>query len=68
MQLLVWSKRRIAWANLVLSIAAVAAAGAAACELWMMRAETPREFGIAMRLDHVPAWLILISLVGFVRL
>jgi two-component system sensor kinase FixL len=68
MQLLVWCKRRTAWANLVFSIAAVAAAGAAACELWMMRAETPREFGIALRLDHVPGWVVVLSLVGFVRL
>jgi two-component system, LuxR family, sensor kinase FixL len=68
MQSLVWCGRRTAWANLVFSIAAVATAGAAGCELWMMRAETPREFGMALRWDHVPAWVVVLSLVGFVRL
>ena len=44
--LLVWFRRRTAWAHLVLSLSAVGVAGYAGCELWMMRAETPGEFGL----------------------
>jgi two-component system, LuxR family, sensor kinase FixL len=66
--LLVWCKKRTAWANLLFSITAVGTAGMAFCELWMMRAETPGQFGTALRWLHVPAWALLVALVGFVRL
>ncbi len=33
-----------------------------------MRAETPGAFGMAVRWAHVPAWVLIVSLVGFVRL
>jgi len=33
----------------------------------MMRAETPGQFATALRWLHVPAWALLVSLVGFVR-
>jgi two-component system, LuxR family, sensor kinase FixL len=33
-----------------------------------MRAETPGAFGMLMRWAHVPAWVLIVSLVGFVRL
>jgi hypothetical protein len=36
--LLVWSKKRTAWANLLFSLTAVATAALACCEFWMMRA------------------------------
>ena len=66
--LLVWCKKRAAWANLLFSLTAVGTAGMAYCELWMMRAETPGQFGTALRWLHVPAWGLLVALVGFVRL
>ena len=66
--LLVWCKKRTAWANLLFSSTAVGTAALAFCELWMMRAETPGEFGTALRWLHVPVWVLLVSLVGFVRL
>ena len=66
--LLVWCKKRTEWANLLFSLTAAAAAGMAYCELWMMRAETPGQFGTALRWLHVAAWVIILSLIGFVLL
>ena len=68
LNLLVWCKKRAEWANLLFSLTAVGTAGMAYCELWMMRAETPGQFGTALRWLHVPAWALLLALVGFVRL
>ena len=64
---LVWWQRREARDNLLFALTAVATA-AFAGELWMMRAQTPEAFGIAMRWTHVPARVLILSLVGFVRL
>jgi PAS domain S-box-containing protein len=66
--LLVWCKKRTAWANLLFSLTAAATAALAACEFWMMRAESPTAVGAAIRWGHVPFWALMISLVGFVRL
>ena len=66
--LLVWCEKRTAWANLLFSLTAVGTAGMAYCELWMMQTETPGQFGTALRWLHVPAWALLLALVGFVRL
>ena len=66
--LLVWSKNRNDWTNLLFSLMAVSTAAYAFCELWMMRAGTPAEFASSWKWAHVPAWLFVVSLVGFVRL
>ena len=55
-------------AHLLSSVSAVGIAAFAGCELWMMRAETPAEFGLALRWAHVPAWVSVVSLVAFTRL
>jgi two-component system, LuxR family, sensor kinase FixL len=68
MHLLIWFKKRAEWAHLLFSLAAAATAALAGCELWMMRAETPGQFGTALRWLHVPAWVIIVALVGFVLL
>src|SRR6266487_7017990 len=68
MHLVVWWKDRTSRANLIFAVMAVAVAVLAALELAMMRAETPEQFGIAVRWLHVPAWVIITSLVIFVRL
>ena len=68
MHVLIWANKRTAWASLLFSLTAVATAAVAGCELWLMRAETAREFGAALRWAHVPYWVLIISLVGFVRL
>jgi PAS domain S-box-containing protein len=68
MHFAVWWKDRTARANLVFAVMAVAVAVFAALELTLMRAETPGQFGIAVRWVHVSAWVIIASLVVFVRL
>jgi PAS domain S-box-containing protein len=65
--LLAWFKKRAAWSNLLFSLMAVATAALAAAEFWMMRAETPEQFGLALRWLHVPAWAVVVSLVFFVH-
>jgi PAS domain S-box-containing protein len=66
--LLVWWNRRKAWASLLFSSTAAATAAMAACELRMMLAGTPGPFGAALRWLHVWAFLLIISLIGFVLL
>jgi PAS domain S-box-containing protein len=68
MHAVVWWKDRTARANLLFSVMAIAVAAVAALELAMMRAETLGQFGMAARWIHVPAWVMIVSLVGFVRL
>ena len=64
--LLVWCKKRTAWANLLFSSTAGRRPAMAFCELGMMRAETPGQFAAALRWLHVAAWVIILSLIGFV--
>ena len=66
-QLLVWSKTRDAWPNLLFSLTAVSTAAFAFCELRMMRASTPAEFASTLKWGQVPVWLLVVSLVGFVQ-
>jgi PAS domain S-box-containing protein len=67
-QFVVWWKNPSARANLVFAVMAAAVAVFALLDLHMMRAETPEQFGTALRWLHVPTWVIIASLVGFVRL
>jgi len=50
---------------LLFSVSAVAATVFAFCELLMMLAKTPGEFGTALRWGQVAIWLWTVSLVGF---
>lgn len=68
LQFIVWWKDRTARANLVFAVGAVAVAIFAALELALMRAETPAQFSVVMRWIHVPAWVLIVSIVAFVRL
>ena len=68
LHLLVWWQRREARANLLFALTAVATTVFAGCEFLTMRAETPGAFAMAVRWAHVPAWVLIVSLVGFVRL
>jgi two-component system sensor kinase FixL len=65
---LLWWRRREARANLLFALTAGATALFGGCELWMMRADTPVVFGMAVQWAHAPAWVLIVSLVGFVRL
>ena len=67
-QFVVWWKDRAARANLVFSVLAIAVAAFAGLELALMRAETPDQFSATTRWMHVPAWVMIASTVGFVRL
>jgi PAS domain S-box-containing protein len=67
-QFVVWWKDRAARANLVFSLFATAVATFAALELASMRAATPEQFSAVVRWMHVPAWVMIASTVGFVRL
>lgn len=64
---LVWFRQRSAGSHLLLAISAVGTAIYAGCEVWMMRSGSPVEFGWAMRLCHVPAWVLIVALVGYMR-
>ena len=68
LQFIVWCKDRAARANLVFALGAVAVAVFAGLELALMRAETPAQFGIVARWIHVPGWVLIVSIVAFVRL
>jgi len=65
--LLVWLQNRTSLANLFFSLVAIGTASFAFCELWMMRAGTPGEFATVLKWGHVAVWLLVLSLVGFVR-
>jgi len=68
MHIAVWWKDRAARANLVFSVMAIAVATLAALELALMRAQTPEQFGTIVRWLHVPVWVMIASLVAFIRL
>src|SRR6185503_18501481 len=65
---LVWWRRREVQALALFTLSAAMTAVLAGCELWLMRAESPAEYGAVMRWAHLPMWVLLVSLVGFVRL
>jgi len=64
----IWFRQREAWASLLFALVAVATAAIAGFELAMMRAATPASFGSILKWMHVPAWVVVVALVGFVRL
>ena len=66
--LMAWFRDRKALANLLFSLFATGTAVFAFCELRMMRAGAPAEFATVLKWGHVAVWLLVLSLVGFVRL
>ncbi len=68
MYLVVWGKQRDGWVYLLFSCSAIAAAVIAGFELASMRAETTEQYGTILRWAHVPVWVLIVSLVWFVRL
>jgi len=65
--LLIWLKRRQAWASLLFFVSATGTSLLALDELWMMRSQTIAEYTSAIRWLHPPAFLVIVALVGFVR-
>ena len=66
--LLLWVRQRETWANLWFATSALATAGLSLAELEMMYATTAERFSTAVRWYQVPVWVLILSLVGFVRL
>lgn len=63
----VWVRDRTARPYFFFSLMAVATTGFVFCDLRMIQAQTPEEFGIALKWAHVPIWILVVSLVAFVR-
>ena len=63
----VWVRDRTAFVNLLFSISAASAASIAIMELALLHAHTPDEYGTILRWMHVPAAVIIISIVWFIR-
>lgn len=63
----VWVRDRTAWPYFFFPLMAVATTVFVFFDLWMIHAQTPEEFGTALRWAHVPIWLLLASLVAFVH-
>lgn len=68
LHILVWWNDRAARANVAFAVLAISVAIFAAFELALMHAQTPQQFGIIVRWLHVPLWVMIASLVVFVRL
>jgi PAS domain S-box-containing protein len=66
--LLVWWKQWKDWAYLLLSGSAVTGAALTAFELALLRAQTTEQYSVILRWAQLPVWLVVISLVIFVRL
>ena len=67
LHLLIWLRRRQAWASLWFFISATGTSLLALDELWMMRSQTIAQYTSAIRWLHPPAFLVILALVGFVR-
>jgi signal transduction histidine kinase len=65
---LIWWRQRDAWANLLFALAALGTAAAAWFDLALLRAGSPAQIAAAIRWSHVPTWVIILTLAGFVRL
>ena len=64
----IWWRKRDEWANLLFALAALGTAALAWCDLVLMHAESPAQFGSAIRWAQVAFCVIILSLAGFVRL
>lgn len=61
----VWWRNRGAQTTLAFTVAAVATAAIAFCELVMLKAATPGQYAAAVRWAHVPIALLMVALAGF---
>ena len=62
-----WLRQVRQTAYLAFAITAVSLAAVAICELMLMRAQTPAEFGTILRWAHIPVFTLVVSVVVFVR-
>src|SRR5436190_23367405 len=66
--LLVWCKQREGWAHLAVSCTGVAGAALTVFELALLRAQTTAQYMALLRWVQIPVWVLVVSLVIFVRL
>jgi two-component system sensor kinase FixL len=66
--LLVWWRRHEVWMYLLFASTAFAAAVIGGFELASMRAATGEDYGMLLRWAQLPVWMLVVSLVWFVRL
>ena len=64
----VWVNKRDERANLLFSMAAAATAVVALLELMIAQAETTAQYATLVRWTFIPLWLLVVSLVWFVRM
>jgi PAS domain S-box-containing protein len=63
-----WCNQRKSWMHLVFSCSAVAGAVLTAFELALLRAQTTEQYSVILRWAQLPVWVLVVSLVVFVRL
>jgi two-component system sensor kinase FixL len=63
-----WLLQREARSYLLLALLGISIAGLAGTELWILRAQTPEEYAIALRWFQVPIWSGFLALLGLVGL
>jgi len=63
----VWLRQRTTWNSAFLMSMALGTALLAFCELSMMMARTPDDYGHALRFAHVPVWITMVSMIGFMQ-
>src|SRR5213592_400041 len=63
-----WCNQRKSWMHLAFSCSAAAGAALAAFELALLRAQTTEQYGVIVRWAQLPVWVLVVSLVVFVRL
>ena len=65
--LVVWFKSRRSWGHLFFAFSAVGAAAVAACELMMMRADTPERYAAVLWWTQIPLWVLVVFIAWFSR-
>ena len=68
MHLLIWLKQPDQHAHLLFSVTAISVAAIAVCELLVMYAQSPEQYGRIVWWAHIPVFFTVVSIVGFVRL
>ena len=68
MHVAIWLRQTGQWAHLLLSVTAVSVALIAGCELLMMYAQSPEQYGRIMWWTHIPVFTGAVSIAGFVGL
>ncbi len=63
-----WTRQRDSLGSLFFSLMAAGTSAMAACELMMLRADTPAAYAVVLRWYHVPVWIAFVSMVGFVQI